>query len=80
MVLVCSLSLFFVFFGRAHGSVFGFGQFLTQGCDGMCLTRFDHLDLKFPKLLLQYACCNFFCNMHIATCKGDVIWHRNDFS
>ena len=25
----------------------------------MCLTRFDHLDLKFPIFLSQYACCNF---------------------
>ena len=27
--------------------------------NGMCLTRFAHLDLKFPIFLLQYACCDF---------------------
>jgi hypothetical protein len=27
--------------------------------NGMCLTRFAHLDLKFPIFLSQYACCDF---------------------
>jgi hypothetical protein len=42
-----------------------------QGCRGMCLTRFAHLDLKFPFFLLQYACCDFlsqyaYCNVQYA--------------
>ena len=27
--------------------------------NGMCLTRFAHLDLKFPIFLSQYACCDY---------------------
>jgi hypothetical protein len=39
----------------------------------MCLTRFAHLDLKFPFFLLQYACCDLYLNMHIATCNMGAI-------
>ncbi len=42
-------------------------------CRGLCLTRFASLDVKFPIYLSQYACCDFYRNMHIATCNMHAI-------
>jgi hypothetical protein len=64
----------------ATGGVFGFGQFLTLGCDGMCLTRFAHLDLKFPFFYCNMHAAIFYCNMHIATCNMHIAMQCRFFS
>ena len=45
-----------------------------QGCLGMCLTRFAHLDLKFPIFFIEICMLRFFYRiMHIATCNMHAI-------
>ena len=45
-----------------------------------CLTKLALLDFKFQKFTSQYACCNFYCNMHIATCNMHIAMQYRFFS
>ena len=38
---------------------------VDQGCRGMCLTRFAHLDLKFTFFYCNMHAAFFYCNMHL---------------
>ena len=38
--------------------------------NGMCLTRFAHLDLKFPIFLSQYAYCDVNIDIFLLNLKG----------
>ena len=41
--------------------------------NGMCLTRFAHLDLNFPIFFRNMHAAIFYRNMHIATCNMRVL-------
>jgi hypothetical protein len=52
-------------------SVLFFSQIWHQGCRGMCLTRFAHLDLKFPIFFFAICMLQFFiaiCILRRAMC------------